>query len=241
MSLDWRVVPIEKWPGELTEERQNHRFRTSKSVTWTRFDGTTAYGTRSDSGVDWRKTMQLLERELEHLEATDILLQMAVESRDIRNDGWIRANARPEHPGVILTFESKHGSLSYAVDTFDDWQANVRGIAKALEALRMVDRYGVTKSGEQYRGWGKLPPAGGSTAAEMSPRVAAEILVDVAGYENEDEEDVEKVLTDAESLQWFFRMAAKHAHPDVGGDTQKFQTVNEAKRVLDAHHARSRR
>lgn len=237
-DLDWRVVPIERWPGEQTEERQSHRFRTSKSVTWTRYDGTTAYGKRSDHGVDWDKTTRLLQRELAHLEAENILLQMAVTSRDIRNDGWIRANARPEHPGVILTFDSKHGPLSYPCDTFDDWQANVRGIAKALEALRMVDRYGVTKRGEQYRGWGQLPPAGGTTAT-MTARVAAEILVDVAGYEGEDEEDVEKVLTDAESLQWFFRMAAKNAHPDVGGDTQKFQTVNEAKRVLDRHHGRT--
>lgn len=50
--------------------------------------------------------------------------------------------------------------LSYPCDSCDNWQHNVRSIALALQALRAVDRYGVTRRAEQYRGWGKLPAPG---------------------------------------------------------------------------------
>jgi hypothetical protein len=63
---------------------------------------------------------------------------------------------------VIITFNSKHGPLSYHTDKYFDWHANVRAIALALEALRKVDRYGVSKEGSQYRGYKALPAAGES-------------------------------------------------------------------------------
>lgn len=44
----------------------------------------------------------------------------------------------------------RRGHLSYPCDTFTTLQDNLRVIALALEALRMVDRYGVTRRGEQY-------------------------------------------------------------------------------------------
>lgn len=230
--IDWRVVPIERWPGEETRERRRHPFRTSHQASWGR-------GTRH--GVDWSGTTDLLARELRELQAENVLLQMAVSDRDIRNDGWIRANARPEHPGVILTFDSMHGPLSYPCDTFDDWQANVRGIALALEALRKVDRYGVTKRGEQYRGWGQLPPAGGSTAT-MAADVAARVIVEAAGWDPDDDDgdDVENVLASANDFRIYYRDAAKRTHPDAGGSTRDFQLVQEAKAVLERHHGITR-
>lgn len=219
MTLDWRVVPIERWPGEPTKRRQEHRFRTG-----------------SRRGVNWSATTDLLARELEHLRAKNILLQMAVTPRDIRKDGWIRGDARPHHPGVILTFDSKFGPLSYPCDTYFDWQANVRGIALALEALRAVDRYGVTRRGEQYTGWAQLPPAGGSSST-MTARTAAEILVDVEGKKG----DPEDLLHDRNVVRYTYLNAAKNAHPDRhGGDTKRFQLLQEAKRILDVHHGATR-
>lgn len=227
MSLDWRVVPIERWPGEQTKERQAHRFRTSYRASW---------GRATRSGVDWSSTTDLLARELEHLDAENILLQMAVTDRDIRNDGWIRANARPEHPGVILTFDSKFGPLSYPCDTYTDWQANVRAIAVSLEWLRGVDRHGVSKRGEQYRGWGQLPPAGGSTAT-MTTAAAARIIVEAAGWDPDDGDDVQDVQDFPDDFRAYYRDAARNTHPDrAGGSTERFQLIQEAKRVLEAHH-----
>lgn len=225
-DLDWRVVPIEKWPGEQTQERQQHRFSTERTRTGT--FGSYSHRARE---VNWSGTMDLLARELGELGAHDILLQMAVEDKDIRQDGWIRANARPKHPGVILTFESKHGPLSYPCDNFTDWQANVRAIALALEALRKVDRYGVTRRGEQYSGWKKLPPPGGSTST-MTAEVAAQVIADAAGWNSAPP----TMLTKADVFRVAYRDAAKRTHPDAGGSVRDFQILQEAKAVLTAHH-----
>lgn len=216
MIHPWKVVLIKEWPGPMTRARRSDRF-----------------GERG-RGVDWTGTVRLLTRELGHLEAKDVLLQMAYTERDKRKDGSIRADAKPQHPGVILTFFSRTAGmpLTYPCDTFNDWQANVRAIALALEALRKVDRYGVTKRGEQYRGFAALPPAGGSTVT-MSTGEAAALLVD---FENLDG-DVDAVLEDVGAFKATYRNAVKNAHPDAeGGSTQKWYQLDEARKVLEAHH-----
>lgn len=218
-DLAWKVVPIDTWPGPFTVDRREHRFRVQTSNGWTR------------SGVNWTATVELLERELRQLGAEEVLLQMAVTRRDIRNDGWIRANARPDHPGVILSFGSNHGPLSYPCDTFGDWQANVRAIALALEALRKVDRYGVSRRGEQYRGWGQLPPAGGSTST-LTSEAAAQVLLEAGGGGR----TKAGVLGCDVICRGAYKDAVRATHPDSGGSTREFQLVQEAKRVLDRHH-----
>jgi hypothetical protein len=188
---------------------------------------------RSYTGtLNWSATVGLLERELRMLAGKNVVLQMAVTDDDIRQDGWIRSTARPSHPGVILTFDSKHGPLSYPCDQFTEWQANVRGIALALEALRKVDRYGVTKRGEQYTGWKQLPPAGGTT-----PTLTVEAAAQILGYESGDEDDAPRIIRDREVFRWAYREAAKSTHPDKeGGSVEAFQRVHLAKQVLERHH-----
>lgn len=127
--------PITIWPGKRTQHRQRAKF-TAK----------------------WSQTLELLDRELWHIGAQSIVLQMECDERDIRRDGVPRSDARPRGPGVILSFErGRSGHVSFPCDRYSDWQDNVRAIALSLEALRSVDRYGVTQSGEQYRGWAALP------------------------------------------------------------------------------------
>ena len=131
---DWpsglKCQPIVEWPGAHTVRRQASRF---------------------DSTLG--RTQKLLERELRELGAKDVILQIAVPREKFRIDGRPYADAKPSHPGVILTMSTKHGALSYPCDNFTTWQDNLRAIALSLEALRMVDRYRVTRTGEQYRGF----------------------------------------------------------------------------------------
>jgi hypothetical protein len=139
--------PIESWPGERTpgyQRKSTGRFRAS-----------------------YQSTLDLLETELAHLGASRIVIETGHRPQDIRLDGWPRANAAdPGFPGVVVSFESKHGPLRYFTDVFDrdwsgdppGWQANLRAIALGLEALRKVERYGIGKRGEQYTGWSALPP-----------------------------------------------------------------------------------
>lgn len=112
---------------------------------------------RSPFHSKYSDTLRDLERELAQLSAKAIVIEADCEESEIRRDGNLRADARLRGPGIVLRFESKHGAKTFPCDTFTDWQDNLRAIALALEALRKIDRYGVTSSGEQYRGFAALP------------------------------------------------------------------------------------
>lgn len=228
--------PIDLWPGKLLSdgEREYSRF----SATWT-------------------DTLQLLEREVDHLcgraGAGDVVLQVAVREQDIRLDGGVRANARPaEHPGVVLSFESRHGPLRYSTDQFKGsgnygglskkylpgWQANVRAIALGLEALRRVDRYGISKGGEQYVGYRQLGAGTPMGPATMTVEEAARLL---SANSIESPLSGRPVFTAAEILgdpgkaNAAYRIAARKAHPDAGGDPDEFRRLGEAKAIVEAY------
>lgn len=216
--IDAEFRPIETWPGIPTKDHQRQQSRFSTS---------------------WSATLAHLDKELRHLGAKRGVIEVALRSNQIRLDGWPKADARaPEHPGVIISFESKHGPLRYATDEFKGngnygylpgWQANVRAIALSLEALRSVDRYGVSGRGEQYTGWSALPPGTiAAGAATMTLDEASQFLVQSAGYGLN---ETERLAGDG--LNEIYRRAAKRLHPDTGGTTEQFQKLEEAKRVLD--------
>jgi len=119
--MEVRFRPISTWPVAATARRKRARFRAGYS-----------------------DTLQLLDRELRFLRAH----RLALAEDDIRLDGMPRSQAKPSHPGVVLSFDSAYGPLSYPCDTFAQWEDNLRAIALGLEHLRAVDRFGVTKRGE---------------------------------------------------------------------------------------------
>lgn len=218
----------------------------------------------------WGDTMDLIQRELRFLGAKRVVIEAGFRERDIRLDGWPRADARtPEFPGVILSFESKFGPLRYLTDAFTNgsvfvsgrqarargsdkaftmevlgWHANLRAIALSLEALRSVDRYGVSRRGEQYTGWNALPPGmpmGRAMTVEEALETLAAEAVD-AGYTAEDL----AVELDPESDQtWIttaYRIAVKRLHPDTGTavDLDAFRRVQQAHEVIEAETKRLR-
>ncbi|KKK97534.1 hypothetical protein LCGC14_2651780, partial [marine sediment metagenome] len=143
--LDWQARAITLWPGAKTSPRIRHPFHTiSKN------------GNRS-SQVDWSGTLAILDRELNALGATNVVLELAVRPSQIRQDGWVRGDASIQDPGVILSFDSDVGPMRYPVDRYTSWKGNVRALALALEALRKVNRYGVAGRAEQYHGWLAIP------------------------------------------------------------------------------------
>jgi len=180
----------------------------------------------------WQSTLNLLERELGYLDARNIVIQADFTEGDIRLDGMPRANARqPSHPGVRVAFDSKHGPLIYATDSCQFWQHNIRSIALGLEALRAVDRYGVTKRGEQYTGW-KAIGAGPTAMPAMTVEDAAQFLIE---HSNSAPLKVESLLAMPALSADLYRLAARKLHPDVGGSNGDFQRLQDAKRILDEH------
>ena len=196
--IDARFVPIEQWPGEPTPSYKQR-------------DGTF----RATYGA----TLDLLETELRHLRAKNILIQAYFTLDQIRNDGWPKASARPTGDGVIVTFETPKGPLSFPCDRFKTYDDNLRAIALSLQALRAVDRYGVTRRAEQYQGWAKLPPA----PAKMSRSDAVVFLALHSGMPDP-----------ATDVQRAYRAAAAKLHPDntQTGNTHLFHLLNQAREAL---------
>lgn len=199
------------WPGERTRNRQRSPFKAS-----------------------YTSTCNLLGRELSHLGAKRVVIQADVDSTQIRQDGMFRADARFNGPGVILTFESKYGPLQYPCDQFTHWQANLRAIALALEALRKVDRYGVTRRAEQYRGWKALTFRGEQyfdNAEEAAKFLAGSDLA--FG-------DPSLIMLDLDYAKSSYKQRAADAHPDQGGDPDVFKRVTAAWEMVRSWHQRGK-
>jgi len=150
----------------------------------------------------WDDTLYQLKYELEKLGAAEVVIEVALREDEIRLDGWPRSGARPTHPGVVVSFDSRHGPLRYGTDAFPHWQANVRAIALGLEALRKVERYGIGRRGEQYAGWRQL----GAGDSELAQR-GRELIAEHGGS----------------------TAALKATHPDHGGDPEDFRAVQAAR------------
>lgn len=196
--IEARFVRLQRWPRPITAGRK-----------------------RSPFDAPFSETLRVLERELKYLRAKDILFQTWHAPADIRQDGWPRSSARkPCDPGVILTAgKTAVGPQQWACDRFDDYEDNIRAIALGLEALRRVDRYGITKSGEQYRGFAALPAPPSASDHAATLRRHAKVAPDFP-------------IRTAVDVEIVYRSAAMATHPDRGGDPKAFQTVTEARDAL---------
>lgn len=204
--------PIERWPFEFTRNRRRSAFSATLG-----------------------STLGQLDAELRHLGSgrrAPSVLQIAMREQDFRLDGLPRAHAVPEHPGVILAIESKHGDLSYPCDTFTHWQDNLRAITLGLEALRKVGRYGITPGNEQYRGWQAIE----ATPTVDAKAAACAVLARLA-WPNENDDCqaswAQKILSDPEIARNTLRQARAKAHPDRhGGDQTLWNHVDGAAKLL---------
>lgn len=203
-----------QWPKEPTRARKQSRFQAS-----------------------YQETLDLLNRELRQLGARDAVIQLALEAKDIRLDGLPRAHARPAHPGVILSFAGRHGPLSFPCDTFADWESNLRAIALALEALRAVDRYGVTQRAEQYRGWAQLGDGGQAADADLTSMILDEAARFVSDHGCGLASGPQVILSNADAFTGWYQNAARRLHPDADtGDHESFVKLQAAAKLLRAHH-----
>lgn len=214
--------PIHQWPGELTKTRRVSAFSAKLS-----------------------DTLELLRRELRMLEPTSrfypkTVLQIAMDEKDFRIDGMPRAQAKATHPGVVLTIyptAKDAAELTFPCDTFFTWQDNLRAIALTLEALRKINRYGVSQSGQQYRGWRAIE-SGSSVPAGMGPLAAAAFLWSLAGNGDDDphETPLDRMRANPEVAKNVYRAARKNSHPDRNdGDSGDFLRAETAAKVLRAN------
>ena len=212
--MRYTTRPLSGWDGPRTPAHQRRSRWTFKA--------------------SWSSTLELLERELGYLDARDVVLEADFREQDLRLDGMPRANARlPEDPAVRLSFESKHGPLVYQCDSVDGWHGNVRSIALGLGALRAVDRYGITRHAEQYRGWKQIGGSGAVVPDAPPDREQAAVnLVSLVFRDGPVAPHVADLLAGRIDLDVVARRAQRRAHPDTGGSAELFDAVQRSIAVL---------
>lgn len=130
---------------------------------------------------------------------------------NLRRDGLPLANQRaPEDPGVAVYFMYKKRQMSFACDRWLKIEHNMQAIAKTIEALRGIERWG---SGDMleaaFTGFTALPPPDAT-------RTWREVL----GVPPDERSLVEVRLA--------YRRRASAAHPDKGGSHDEMTALNVA-------------
>lgn len=209
------VRPLTTWPGSLTPSHQRQR---------------------SPFSAPLRSTLGSLRVELRALECHRPVLEVAIPASQFRIDGRPYARAQADHPGVVLSLpKTTVGPLRYATDRYLTWQDNLRAIALGLEALRKVDRYGITRRGEQYAGFKALPSGATPMPAGPDAMTVDEAARVLARAGNLLSEGAAQTVLDPVTRSIVWRDAVKRHHPDVGGDRASWDRLEQAKRVLDEH------
>jgi hypothetical protein len=185
----------------------------------------------------WPTIIGDLSDELAAIRARNATIRLRLSERDIRKDGWPRVDAVPAGPAVQLDFDKPGtGPLSFACDTYDHWQANVRAISLTLAALRGIDRWGAVRPDQQYTGFKALPKP--DNGAGMTAEQAARLILD-AGRVTFPESDasplVTLILTDPAARARYLRLARRTTHPDnrATGNADLFARLAQAATVLD--------
>jgi hypothetical protein len=181
MIATWRPLPT--WPYPPSPRRTGDRFRSG-----------------------WEGALSLLESEVERLKGSDVVIGVVVDPSQIGFSGQLKAGGRSRfgHRGVEVSFDvPKRGRLVFHTDAYDTVTANLRAVGLGLEALRAVDRHGITTAAEQYAGFAQIGP--GMDDVERGRRL------------------VEEHGSVAEAL--------KRAHPDHGGTTRDLAAVQAYRKL----------
>jgi hypothetical protein len=151
-----------------------------------------------------------LTDELRMLGGKNVVLSSNLE---LRRDGLPRSGQRkPDDCGVAVYFTKDNSQLCFACDRWDRVEDNIVAVAKTIEALRGIERWG---TGDMIRaaftGFQALPPVPGT----MPGRRWWEVF-GIAGHSST-----------AEVEARFSALARQH-HPDRGGTEKGFQEINDA-------------
>lgn len=151
--------------------------------------------------------------ELGRLGARDVVISTNIR---LRRDGLPYSGDRPpEDPGVAVYFTLDGRQQCIPCDRWPSVPENLRAIAKSVEALRGLERWGAKSFVDAaFRGFEALPAPG--QAAKRPWRV-------VLGLE-----DTGVILTPDHVRNAFKELARKH-HPDVGGDAATFSEIVAAR------------
>jgi hypothetical protein len=163
---------------------------------------------RSRFGVSQDKAQREIVNEVQRLGGKNLVISTNI---PIRKDGlpYTRVSGIDD-PGVAVYFTLGDEQKCFACDRWDLIKDNMQAIAKTIEALRGIDRWGSSKMVEQaFRGFTALP-------APSQPKSWRTVLKCASNATLHD-------------VDLSYRALLKGAHPDHGGSHDAMAELNDAR------------
>lgn len=168
----------------------------------------TKYRVRSSFKQTMDGSQRFLKEELRRLGASKLIVSTNI---PVRNDGGMYAaymNRQIDDPGVAIYFKYKGRDISMCCDKYKTVWENVYALGKGIEALRGMERWGVSDFIERaFTGFTALPPPKSETWYSV--------------LEVDEHASVEEIKN-------AYRKKVQTHHPDAGGSDAAFRQLNEA-------------
>ena len=166
---------------------------------------------RFDTGEE--RVRRNLELQLELMDASNVVVTT---NSELRRDGRPYANQRITDTGVAVYFTRKGREQAIACDKWDSIRDNLHAVAKTIEALRGIERWGTGEMVDAaFQGFTAIPASASAGSPVRPKRQWHEVL---------------GVSPDApgEVIEAAGKAMQRKTHPDAGGGDSDFQEVQEA-------------
>lgn len=139
---------------------------------------------------------QTLKYEIHKLGGTGLIISTNMKTR---NDGEVQSNAKePDDPGVAVYFTIKGKQRCFACDQYRRVWENIYAISKTINALRGIDRWGVSDLMERiFTGFIAIPDDAGKSWRS------------ILGISDD---------ATLQEIKKAYRLKAKELHPDIKKD-----------------------
>lgn len=158
------------------------------------------------------RAQKFLREEIKRLGGRDLIVSTNL---PLRLDGLLYSDwmkRKIDDPGVAIYFKYKGKDISMCCDQYAAVWENIYALGKGIEALRGMDRWGVSDFLERaFTGFTALP---------ASSAIVQRDIWDVLGLSSKPGTVVE--LAEA------YKSQAKKTHPDAGGTKEAFQELQDA-------------
>ena len=192
----------------------------------------------------WNDTLEfalrMLRSELVAAGSPDAIVETWHGREDYTLSGRPRSGITPRRPEVQVWFRAGQMPVCVPSGKYANWINNLKAVAMTLNRQRLVRDYGCFTIEEQYTAFSALPPSTGNIGVGQTGSAAdcAAFLIRTAGMEAD--LTVEDVLANRDVLRSVARVAAKRAHPDVGGTDSLLDQVSKARAEIERVNGWSR-
>jgi hypothetical protein len=158
------------------------------------------------------ETRDFLKREVKNIGGSDLIISTNI---PLKQNGDLRADYaryKLQDPGVAVYFKRNGKDVVLCCDTYRAVWENIYAVARTIEALRQINRDGVSDFlNRTFTGFTAIPEY---TSAEKD----IWLILGLTSKPNT-----------VESVKIAFRNKAKQLHPDLSnGDNEAFQELNNA-------------